>query len=121
MAARKVRAGLKVLVVEDETLVCMMIEDMLLDLGCTIIGPASNFEKALALAREALIDVAILDVNLDGILSEPVADRLCARGVPFVFATGYGREGVSERFRSVPVLKKPFMEHDLIRALTVAL
>ena len=115
------RTGLKVLVVEDETLVCMMIEDMLLDLGCTLIGPASDFEKALALAGEALIDVAILDVNLDGIRSEPVADRLSARGVPLVFATGYGRDGISERYQNAPVLKKPFTEREMRRALAEVL
>ena len=121
MAVREGFEGLKVLVVEDETLICMMIEDLLIELGCIVIGPSSNLDKALALAGEALMDVAILDVNLDGIRSEPVADRLSARGVPFVFATGYGTNGVSERYRSAPVLKKPFTERDLRQALRQAL
>lgn len=121
MAVREGFEGLRVLVVEDESLICMMIEDILIDLGCIVIGSASNLDKALALAGEALMDVAILDVNLDGIRSEPVADRLSARGVPFVFATGYGTNGVSESYRSTPVLKKPFTERDLRRALSEAL
>ena len=109
--------GLKVLVVEDEMLVSMLVEDMLADLGCTVVGPAAEIDEAMSLARSADIDLALLDVNLGGKPIFPVADALKARGVPFAFASGYGEAGLSEDHRGAAVLQKPFREADLARAL----
>ena len=109
--------GLKVLVVEDEMLVSMLVEDMLSDLGCTVVGPAAELEEAMSLAQNAEIDLALLDVNLGGRPIFPVADTLKARGVPFAFASGYGEAGLSEDHRGASVLQKPFREADLAKAL----
>jgi CheY-like chemotaxis protein len=111
----KTLSSLKVLVVEDEALVSMLIEDMLTDMGCTIVGPAAEIEEALRLAGSAEIDAALLDVNLGGRPIFPVADALKARGVPFAFASGYGEAGLSEDHRGSTVLQKPFREADLRR------
>jgi CheY-like chemotaxis protein len=103
-------AGLRILLVEDEAMVAMIIEDTLNDLGCEIVGPMSNIERALAAARTTeRIDGAFLDVNLRGELVYPVAEALAARGVPFAFVTGYGEKGIDARFRDAPVLSKPFL------------
>ena len=109
--------GLKVLVVEDEMLVSMLVEDMLADLGCTVVGPAAELDEAMDLAQSADIDLALLDVNLGGKPIFPVADALKARGVPFAFASGYGEAGLSEDHRGASVLQKPFREADLAKAL----
>ena len=79
----------RVLIVEDETMVSMLIEDMVCDLGAEVVGPAAKFEQAMALALEADFDLAVLDVNLDGLVVYPVADVLRDRGIPFIFMTGY--------------------------------
>jgi CheY-like chemotaxis protein len=104
---------LRVLVVEDEMLVAMNIEDMLLDLGHEVAGLASRLEPALQLAAEGTFDLAMLDVNLAGQPSFPVADVLIGRGIPFLFATGYGVKGIAEAYRDRPVLQKPFRARDL--------
>lgn len=108
---------LRILIVEDEMLVAMNIEDMLLDLGHEVAGLASRLGPALALAEESAIDAAVLDVNLAGEHSFPVADVLDRRGIPFLFATGYGPGGIEERFRGRTVLQKPFRLADLGAAL----
>jgi CheY-like chemotaxis protein len=108
---------LRILIVEDEMLVAMNIEDMLLDLGHEVAGIASRLAPALALAKDADIDAAILDVNLAGEQSFPVAELLDERGIPFLFATGYGLQGIEERYRSRTVLQKPFRAIDLRDAL----
>jgi CheY-like chemotaxis protein len=108
---------LRVLVVEDEMLVAMNIEDMLLELGHEVAGLASRLGPALALARESRFDAAMLDVNLAGELSFPLADLLIERGIPFLFATGYGRQGIDERYRRHPMLQKPFRTAELGAAL----
>ncbi|WP_184716742.1 response regulator [Caulobacter sp.] len=113
----KTLSALKVLVVEDEALVSMLVEDMLTDLGCTIVGPAAEIEEALRLATSADIDAALLDVNLGGRPIFPVADALRARGVPYAFASGYGEAGISEDHKGAAVLQKPFREADLRRVL----
>ncbi|OHB34139.1 MAG: response regulator [Phenylobacterium sp. RIFCSPHIGHO2_01_FULL_70_10] len=110
--------GLKVLVVEDEMMVSMLIEDMLGDLGCTVVGPASRIEEAFELAKSAEIDCAVLDVNLGGQPIFPLADVLREKGAPFAFATGYGDAGLREVDRGTPVLQKPFRESDLARILS---
>ena len=113
MAERRLR----ILIVEDEMLVAMNVEDMLLDLGHEVAGIASRLAPALALAAEAEIDAAILDVNLAGEASFPVAELLDERGIPFLFATGYGLQGIEERYRSRILLQKPFRCIDLGEAL----
>jgi len=110
-------AGLRVLVVEDEMMVSMLIEDMLTDLGCAIVGPASRLDEAMELARATELDCAVLDVNLGGQPIFPVADLLRERGRPFAFATGYGDAGLRDQDRGAPVLQKPFREGDLARVL----
>lgn len=113
-------AGRRVLIVEDEAMVCMMIEDMVSELGCVVVGPAGNLTQALALTDEQ-IDIAILDVNLNGEPSGAVADRLIGRGVPFVFATGYGRSQLEGSYKGILVIKKPFDHEELAKALATAL
>lgn len=112
-------AGLRVLVVEDEMMVSMLIEDMLDDLGCKVVGPASRLDEAIALAGEAELDCAVLDVNLGGQSIFPLADLLRAKGAPFAFATGYGDAGLRDIDKGSPVLQKPFRETDLARVLGV--
>lgn len=97
----------RVLVVEDEMMIAMMIEDMLAEIGCEVIGPANRIDAALALV-DSDIELALLDVNLAGEVVYPVADRLRARGVPVIFLTGYGNVGVDPRYRDCAVLAKPF-------------
>ena len=99
-------------------LVVWLLEDMLADLGCTVIGPASNVNQALAMIDAEAIDVAVLDVNLNGQMSYPVADALAARGVPFVFSTGYDKETLLDGYRSFPVLQKPFHRSELSDAFS---
>ena len=108
---------LRILIVEDEMLVAMNLEDMLLDLGHEVAGIASRLEPALSLAAEGQFDLALLDVNLAGSQSFPVAAILRDRNIPFLFATGYGIKGIIEEFRSYPVLQKPFRAVDLEQAL----
>src|SRR4051812_48638345 len=110
-------AGLRVLVVEDEMMVSMLIEDMLTDLGCTVVGPAARLDEAIELAKAIELDCAVLDVNLGGQPIFPLADLLRERGKPFAFATGYGDAGVRDVDRGTPVLQKPFREGDLARVL----
>ena len=110
--------GRRVLVVEDETLVAMLVEDTLLDAGAKVIGPAATVAQALALIAETVPDVAVLDMNLAGETSEPVADLLRERGVPFVVASGYGASGVPARYVGVPVLAKPYAPEELTAVLS---
>jgi CheY-like chemotaxis protein len=107
----------RVLIVEDEMLVAMMIEDALLDLGLEVAGTAGTIEEALAAVAKNGFDCAILDVHLHGKDVYPVADALAARGMPFVFATGYGRGGLAPKYQDRPSLPKPFNGYDLERAL----
>jgi CheY-like chemotaxis protein len=113
--------GRRVLLVEDESLVAMLAEDMLLDFGCDV-AVAMRLDKALDLARSGSFDLAVLDVNLGEAHSYPVADLLYERRIPFLFATGYGRQGLDGSHRNVPVLQKPYqaepLEHLLVRLLT---
>lgn len=110
-------AGRRVLVVEDEMLVAWPLEDILVELGCMVIGPAASVNQALAMIEANAIDVAVLDVNLNGEMSYPVADALAARGVPFVFVTGYDKDRMLEGYRNCPVLQKPFHRAELSTTL----
>jgi DNA-binding response OmpR family regulator len=112
---------LRVLVVEDEALVAMLIEDMLIELGYEVVGPAMRLEAALQMARDETFDVAVLDVNLANEQSFPVARLLRDRGIPFVFATGYGLRGVGEHFLEIMTLQKPFESHQLAEAISSVL
>jgi CheY-like chemotaxis protein len=98
----------RVLIVEDETLVSMLIEDMVCDCCGQVVGPASTFEQAITLAVEEDLDLAILDVNMAGLAVYPVADVLRHRGIPFIFVTGYDPGIIPTRYRQAPVLLKPF-------------
>jgi CheY-like chemotaxis protein len=113
--------GLKVLVVEDETIVAMLLEQMLEELGCEIAGAAGQVAAAADLARASDADVAILDMNLGGQSVDPVAEALDARNVPFVFASGYGEDGLTARWRGRPVLTKPFRLDQLREMLEIAI
>ena len=114
-------AGRVVLAVEDEMLVAWMLQDMLADLGCSVVGPAARVDEALALIASIPLDAAVLDLNLNGELSYPIADALAARGVPFMFATGYDKSRLLEAYRIYPVLQKPYYRSELGYALTLLL
>lgn len=101
-------SGRRILIVEDEALVSMVIEEALKDLGCAIVGPVSTRDQALALAKTEPLDGALLDVNLGGEPVYPVADALSLRGIPFAFVTGYGQGGIADRYAAAPTLVKPF-------------
>jgi CheY-like chemotaxis protein len=113
-------AGKRILVVEDELMIRMLLQDMLADLGHTLAGEAGRIDEAMALAKNGEFDVAILDVNLNGQPISPVVEVLVARGLPFVFATGYGQRGVPEPYRNTPTLQKPFQVDALAQAIDAA-
>ncbi|HEY8005344.1 MAG TPA: response regulator [Methylocella sp.] len=113
--------GRGILLVEDEAMVAMLLEDMLNQLGCHVVEAAARVDTALKAVESRIFDVAILDVNLKGETSYPVADLLCLRNVPFLFATGYGIQAIPEPYRQRIVLQKPFRKHELEEALLSAL
>lgn len=114
--------GKRILVVEDESLVAMLLETIIEDLDARAIGAFATVEEALAAVEaEGPLDAALLDVNLAGREVFPVAEALKARGVPVVFSTGYGEGGLSEAWRGSPVLQKPFTEQAVREALEAAL
>jgi CheY-like chemotaxis protein len=108
----------RILVVEDEMMVLMVIEDMLADMGCASVTAAATVDQALALIDAKSFDAAMLDVNLNGSTSYPVADVLAARGIPFIFATGYNGHGMKQGYGDRPLLTKPFQLDDLIEVFT---
>ena len=110
--------GLRVLIIEDESMVAMLMEDMLHDLGCTVVGMVARFNEALEQATHGpTFDVALLDVNLNGKQTFPIADALAARGARFIFATGYGEAILPPSLQGAPILQKPFEQEALARAL----
>ena len=111
------QAAKRVLIVEDEALLALHLEDLLTDLGHQVVGHAMRVDVAMELARAGDIDFAILDINVAGTKSFPVADILCERSVPFTFATGYGAEGLMDGYRDFPVLRKPYTQKDLERTI----
>jgi DNA-binding response OmpR family regulator len=111
----------RILVVEDEAMISILVEDMVLDFGSEVVGPAAKIDEALRLASQANLDAAILDVNVGGAAVFPVADLLRTRGVPVIFATGYGTSGLPARFENDPKLPKPFSYEELANALRTAL
>jgi CheY-like chemotaxis protein len=106
----------RVLLVEDEALVAMMIQETLTEFGFQVIGPASTASEALAAARERDFDAAVLDINLGDGLVYTVAEILAVRGVPFVFVTGYDADSVDSRFSDIPILQKP-IQRDMLQKL----
>lgn len=113
--------GGSVFLVEDEVMIRMMVADMLGELGYTIAGEAGDIDDAVRLVQTTDFDIAILDVNVNGRVISPVAEAVTLRGLPFVFATGYGSSGLPEKFRDVPTLQKPFQMATLQRAIEDAL
>jgi len=112
---------MRILVVEDEFAVLLLVEDMLLELGFTIAGTASRIEEALGLARSLDFDAAVLDVNLNGQHISPVAEIVAERGLPIVFSTGYGRSGLEPHWRDRPIVQKPYRVEELNAALQEAI
>lgn len=108
---------LRLLIVEDEMMVSMLLEDMLRDMGHEVVGPATRLEAAVEKAGSAEIDGAILDLNLNGVSTYPVAEVLQKRGIPFIFATGYGSSALVDRYRQIPTLQKPFLRSEMEAAL----
>jgi DNA-binding NarL/FixJ family response regulator len=109
---------LRVLLIEDQMIVAMQIEDMLRAAGCEVVGPVGTLHAAIELAHEAALDAAVLDVNLDGEKVYPAAEELQTRGIPFIFATGYGDSTLPEKWRDQPRVSKPFGREALEQALS---
>lgn len=113
--------GLHVVVVEDETLVALLLEEMLAELGCQVLWTAQRVGKALDLVAQSTPDAGVLDVNIAGDEVYPVAQALAARGIPFVFTTGYGTRGLHDCWRDRPIVQKPFQVEHLSSGLLTAL
>jgi CheY-like chemotaxis protein len=114
-------SGRRILVVEDERLIALDIQDILEGWGCTVMGPVATAAAALKLIAEDLPDSAILDVDLDGGTSEPVAARLRASGRPFLILTAYQRRHIRGALRDAPLLSKPLEEKQLGQQLSALL
>lgn len=117
---REALAGLRVLLVEDESLVAMLIETILEDAGCAVVGPAGRVAEGLALLAEREVDAALLDVNVGGEEVFAVAEALAGRGIPFAFSSGYGAAGLPPEWSDRPVVAKPFDEAGVLGALAAA-
>lgn len=110
--------GLRVFIVEDEAILLCDLEDMITHMGLQIVGSATRLDQAMKLVSSGLeIDVALLDMNLNGESSDPVADLLLEKGAALLFVSGYGRHGLSDRFNDCHVLQKPYDETKLSNAL----
>ena len=110
-------SGKRVLIVEDESLIAMLLEMALTDEGCEVVGPAARVSDAIPLARDGPLDGALLDVNLGGESVFPVAEVLAARAVPFLLLSGYGDEAVPEG-RDWPLRSKPFDVNEVLAVLS---
>ena len=117
----QVLAGKRILLVEDEFIVATTAEDMLNELGAKVVGPATSLTRGLALAESEEFDAAVLDINIQGTTVDPVADILSQRGIPFIFATGYGRPALRDRSQQAPLLDKPYTVDKLAAMLTQVL
>jgi CheY-like chemotaxis protein len=116
MTATKPPGG-SVFLVEDEVMIRMMVADMLEELGYSVAAEAGEINEAIRLAGTTEFDIAILDVNVNGKVISPVAEVLAGRGRPFIFATGYGAQGLPEEYRDRPTLQKPFQMETLAQVL----
>ena len=112
-----VLAGKRIMVVEDEFLIGMLVKQILADLGAVVVGPYNSLSKGLAAAQSESMDGAVLDFNLAGEPADPLAAALAARRVPFLFITGYERDSIDRRYANVPVLQKPIEADSLQRVL----
>lgn len=112
--------GRRILVVEDEPIIAMTIEDILIELGAEVVGPATTLEGAIDQAETGQFDAAMLDLNLNGRRSDPVAKTLAARAIPFVFSTGY-TSASSEDWAHIEVLSKPYRPDQVAAALVRAI
>ncbi|MDB5413857.1 MAG: hypothetical protein JWR10_2192 [Rubritepida sp.] len=113
--------GLRVLVVEDEVVVALLIEDMLARLGCDVVASAARLRSAFDIASRTDFDFAVLDVNLQGEQSFPFARSLQERGVPFIFSTGYGAAGIPPDLADRAIVAKPFAITELERAIAATM
>jgi CheY-like chemotaxis protein len=113
--------GRRVLVIEDDSMVSMLLEELLSSIGCKVVGTAFRFDEAVQKAKSAAFDLAILDVNLNGRHTVPIAEELARCGIRFVFATGCAPPDLPDVLQKVPVLQKPFNQEDLKRVLRTAL
>jgi CheY-like chemotaxis protein len=107
-AADRPLAGHRVLLVEDETTLALLVEDMLQELGAEVAGLAASPVAAIELLGRTAPTLALLDVNLAGQRVYPVVEHLERRSIPFIFLTGYGREGIDAEWKRYPMLQKPF-------------
>lgn len=112
--------GARVLLVEDMALLLLDLEELVAQLGLDVVARASTVEDGISCAQSNTLDVAILDVDLDGRRSTPIADVLAERGVPFIFVTGFADAELPARFRHAPRVPKPFTASQLRAALTAA-
>lgn len=111
---------LSILLVEDEVMIRMMVADMVETLGHQIAAEAGNIDEAMELAQFASFDLAIIDINLKGIMSFPVAEAIASRQIPFILASGYGSASGFGQLRQAPVLQKPFTFESLENAIELA-
>lgn len=109
--------GRNALIVEDEAIVALLVEDMLTELGCAQIWTAANLADATAVAAKRKPDIVILDVNLAGTPSFPLAEKLAELDIPFVFTTGYAADGLPAKWAGQPVIQKPFAAEALGQAI----
>lgn len=110
----------RVLVVEDDLLVAMLVTDLVAQCDCLVVGPVGSVGDALAAVREDALDGAVLDINLHGERVWPVAELLEECGIPFIFATGYNEGDIPERFRTRPRIAKPVTNVSVEHALRAA-
>ena len=114
-------AGVKVVLVEDESAVALVIEDMLQDLGCELVGSVASLARAEQIVRSEPFDIAVLDVNVRGEPVFPIAYSLVERDIPFLFSTGYGQRAIPPDLASHPVITKPFSIETLSAGMLAAL
>ena len=121
MSDQQTLDGLRVLLIEDEVVIAMTAEDMLEEIGCTVSAQAATFSEAMACAAAGDFDLALLDINLNGVMSLPIAQRLREDGKPFIFTTGYGNVGIESEFGDVAVVTKPYTIRTLTNAIQTLL
>jgi CheY-like chemotaxis protein len=113
--------GYSVLLVEDEVIIRVMVADMLQELGCHLVGEAGRVKEAIDLVQKTEFDIAIMDVNVHGEMTFPVAEAIKARNRPFMFATGYSASSLPIEFSDRPTLQKPFRTETLGKLIEVTI